>query len=71
MMTVATKTNEITEASASVGLLLATALLVWGMYVADSLKRSARERRDSGQCRRVIQSTRGTFKRHSFWVRHS
>ena len=50
MMTIATKTKEITEASASVGLLLATALLVRGVYVADSLKRSARERRGSGEC---------------------
>ena len=33
MMTIATKTKEITEASASVGLLLATALLVWGVYM--------------------------------------
>ena len=58
MMTIATKTKEITEASASVGLLLATTLLLWGVYVADSLKRSARERKGSGQCCKVIQSTR-------------
>ena len=47
-----------TEASASVGLLLATALLVWDVYVADPLKQSAREKRGSGQGRKVIPSTR-------------
>ena len=54
MMTITTKTKEMTEASASVGLLLATALLVWDVYVADPLKQSAREKRGSGQCRKVI-----------------
>ena len=47
-----------TEASASVSLLLARALLVWDVYVADSLKRSVQEKRGSGQCRKVIPSTR-------------
>ena len=47
-----------TEASSSVGLLLATALLVWDVYVADSLKRSVQEKRGSGQCRKEIPSTR-------------
>ena len=32
--------------------------LVWDVYVADSLKRSARERRGSGQRRKVFPSTR-------------
>ena len=59
MMTITTKTKELTEASASVGLLLATTPLVWDTYVADSLKRSGREKISSGQCRRkVIPSTR-------------
>ena len=43
MMTITTKTKELTEASASVGLLIATTPHVWDAYVADSLKRSARE----------------------------
>ena len=48
MMTITTRrTNEMTEAGALVGLLLATALFVWDVYVADSLKRSAREKRGS------------------------
>ena len=47
-----------TEASASVGLLLARALLAWEVYVKDSLKRSVQEKRGSGQCRKVIPSTR-------------
>ena len=47
-----------TEASASVDLLLATALLVWDVYVVDSLKRYAREKRGYGQCRNVVPSTR-------------
>ena len=58
MMTIITKTKELTEASASVGLLLATALLVWDVYVADPLKKGAWEKRGSGQCRKVIPSTR-------------
>ena len=54
-----TKTKELTEASALVGLLLATTLHVWVAHVADSLKQSAREKKISGQCRRkVIPSTR-------------
>ena len=52
------KTSEVTDASASVGLLLATALLVWDVYVVDSLKRYAREKRSSGQCRKVVPPTR-------------
>ena len=47
-----------TEASASVSLLLARALLVWDVYVSDSLKRSVQEKRGSGQCRKVIPPTR-------------
>ena len=54
MLTITTKTSEVTEASASVGLLLATALLVWDVYVVDSLKRYAQEKRGSGQCRKVV-----------------
>ena len=57
MMTITAKRKETTEASASVGLLLATALLVWDVYIADPLKQSAQEKRGSGQCRKVIPST--------------
>ena len=50
MMTIATKRNKMAETSASVCLLLATALLVWDVYAADSLKRCAWEMRGSAQC---------------------
>ena len=51
--------KELTETSALVGLLLATTPHVWDAYVADSLKRSAREKRSCGQClHSVIPSTR-------------
>ena len=44
MMTITTQTKELTESSASVGLLLATIPHLWDAYVADSLKGSAREK---------------------------
>lgn len=56
-MTITTKQKKMTEVSASVGLLLATTQLVWDVYVADSLKRSAREKRGSSQRRKVIPLT--------------
>ena len=47
-----------TEASASVGLLLATALLVWDVYVADPLKRSVQEKKRLWSMPKSDSSTR-------------
>ena len=54
MMTTTTKTKELTESSASVGLLVATTPHLWDAYVADSWKGSAQEKKSSGQCRRKV-----------------